>query len=368
MENYEINKSLQDFNKRLDELVNAINLSKLEEELQDYDKMMNEPSFWNNQEQSKSVLKKVKIIKRKQELYKQNKDLIDELDIYFEMRKSGEGEFDSEIENIIKNIENNLGSFETEILLSGEYDSCDAIIDMHPGAGGTESQDWCSMLFRMYKMYCEKNNFTYEVLDYQDGDEAGIKSVTFIVHGLNAYGYLKGEQGVHRLVRISPFDSNARRHTSFCAVTIVPQVETDINIEINQEDIRIDTYRASGAGGQHVNTTDSAIRITHLKTGIVVTCQNERSQLQNKEKALQVLKSKLYQIELEEQNKKIKDISGEISNNGFGSQIRSYVFHPYSMIKDHRTNYEEFNVSIVMDGELTEFINKYLHYNKKQAE
>ncbi len=360
MENYEINKSLQDFKKRLDELVNAINLQKLNDELIEYDKMMNEPSFWNNQDTSKTVLKKVKIIKRKQDLYKNNNDLIDELDLYFEMRKSGEGEFDLEIEELVKNIEANLSSFETEILLSGEYDSCDAIIDMHPGAGGTESQDWCSMLFRMYKMYCEKNNFTYEVLDYQDGDEAGIKSVTFIVHGINAYGYLKGEQGVHRLVRISPFDSNARRHTSFCAVTIVPQVETDINIEINQEDIRIDTYRASGAGGQHVNTTDSAIRITHLKTGIVVTCQNERSQLQNKEKALQVLKSKLYQIELEEQNKKIKEVSGEVSNNGFGSQIRSYVFHPYSMIKDHRTNYEEFNVGVVMDGQLNEFINSYL--------
>ena len=366
MENYEINKSLQDFKKRLDELVNAINLQKLEEELSEYDKMMNDASFWSNQDTSKTVLKKVKIIKRKQELFINNKDLIDELDLYFEMKKAGEGEFDSEIEDLIKNIENTLSSFENEILLSGEYDSCDAIIDMHPGAGGTESQDWCSMLFRMYKMYCEKNNFTYEVIDYQDGEEAGIKSVTFIVHGINAYGYLKGEQGVHRLVRISPFDSNARRHTSFCAVTIVPQVENDINIEINQEDIRIDTYRASGAGGQHVNTTDSAIRITHLKTGIVVTCQNERSQLQNKEKALQVLKSKLYQMELEEQNKKIKEVSGEISNNGFGSQIRSYVFHPYSMIKDHRTNFEEFNVSIVMDGELNEFINKYLHYNKKQ--
>ena len=368
MENYEINKSLQDFKKRLDELVNAINLQKLEEELSEYDKMMNDASFWSNQDTSKTVLKKVKIIKRKQELFINNKDLIDELDLYFEMKKAGEGEFDSEIEDLIKNIENTLSSFENEILLSGEYDSCDAIIDMHPGAGGTESQDWCSMLFRMYKMYCEKNNFTYEVIDYQDGEEAGIKSVTFIVHGINAYGYLKGEQGVHRLVRISPFDSNARRHTSFCAVTIVPQVENDINIEINQEDIRIDTYRASGAGGQHVNTTDSAIRITHLKTGIVVTCQNERSQLQNKEKALQVLKSKLYQMELEEQNKKIKEVSGEISNNGFGSQIRSYVFHPYSMIKDHRTNFEEFNVSIVMDGELNEFINKYLHYNKKQEQ
>lgn len=363
MENYEINKYLQDFKKRLDELVVAINLSKLNDELEEYDKMMNEPSFWNNTENSKNVLKKVKIIKNKIELYHTNNNLIEELELYFDMHKSNEDNLEKEIEDIIVKIENSLSAFENEILLSKEYDSCDAIIDMHPGAGGTESQDWCSMLFRMYKMYCERNNFTYEVLDYQDGEEAGIKSVTFIVHGINAYGYLKGEQGVHRLVRISPFDSNARRHTSFCAVTIVPQVENDINIEINPDDIRIDTYRASGAGGQHVNTTDSAIRITHLKTGIVVTCQNERSQLQNKEKAFQVLKSKLYQLELEEQNKKIKDISGEISNNGFGSQIRSYVFHPYSMIKDHRTNFEEFNVDKVMDGDLDNFINAYLKSN-----
>ena len=360
MELYEINKSLQDFKKRLDELVKAINLPKLDEELLDYEKMMNEPWFWNNQEQSKSVLKKVKVLKNKKEIYKLNNDLIDELELYYQMHKAKEENLENEIIEVIGKIETNLSAFENEILLSKEYDDCDAIIDMHPGAGGTESQDWCEMLFRMYKRYCERNNFTYEVIDYQAGDEAGIKSVTFIVHGINAYGYLKSEQGVHRLVRISPFDSNARRHTSFCAVTIVPQVENDINIEINPDDVRIDTYRASGAGGQHVNTTDSAIRLTHLKTGIVVTCQNERSQLQNKEKAFQVLKSKLYQLELEEQNKKIKDINGEVSNNGFGSQIRSYVFHPYSMIKDHRTNYEIFNVDSVMDGEIDEFINAYL--------
>ena len=247
-----------------------------------------------------------------------------------------------------------------ETLLSGEYDRNNAIVSIHPGAGGTEAQDWAEMLYRMYMRFSERRGFKFKVLDYLDGDEAGIKSVSFLVEGINAYGYLKSESGVHRLVRISPFDSNARRHTSFCAVTIVPQVENDINIEINPDDVRIDTYRASGAGGQHVNTTDSAIRLTHLKTGIVVTCQNERSQLQNKEKAFQVLKSKLYQLELEEQNKKIKDINGEVSNNGFGSQIRSYVFHPYSMIKDHRTNYEIFNVDSVMDGEIDEFINAYL--------
>ena len=360
MENYEINKALLDFKKRLDELVKAINLSKVNDELKDYEKMMDDPNFWSNQDTSKNILKKVKIAKDKIDKYNLNNNLIEELELYFDMHKAKEEDLESEIIEVIEKIENNLSAFENEMLLSKEYDSCDAIIDMHPGAGGTESQDWCSMLLRMYKRYCERNNFSYEILDYQDGEEAGIKSVSFIVHGINAYGYLKGEQGVHRLVRISPFDSNARRHTSFCAVTIVPQVENDVNIEINMDDIRIDTYRASGAGGQHVNTTDSAIRITHFKTGIVVTCQNERSQLQNKEKALQVLKSKLYQLQVDEQNKKIKDISGEITDNSFGSQIRSYVFHPYSMIKDHRTNYEAFNVDAIMDGDLSEFINAYL--------
>lgn len=360
MENYEINKSLQDFKRRLQELIIAINIDKVNEELAHYDEIMNVPTFWNDVDYSKKIMKKIKILKHKLEVYKTNQDLIDELELYYEMHKNNEADLEKEIEEIIKKIEINLSAFENEILLSKEYDSCDAIIDMHPGAGGTESQDWCEMLFRMYKRYCERNNFTYEILDYQDGEEAGIKNVSFIVHGINAYGYLKGEQGVHRLVRISPFDSNARRHTSFCAVTIVPQVDNDITISINPDDIRIDTYRSSGAGGQHVNTTDSAVRITHIKTGIVVTCQNERSQIQNKEKAMQVLKSKLYQIQLEEQNKKIKDVSGEVTNNGFGSQIRSYVFHPYSMIKDHRTNFESYNVNNVMDGYLDEFINAYL--------
>lgn len=360
MENYEINKSLQDFKRRLQELISAINIDKVNEELSHYDEIMNVPTFWNDVDYSKKIMKKIKILKHKLEVYETNQDLIDELELYYEMHKNNEANLEKEIEEIINKIELNLSAFENEILLSKEYDSCDAIIDMHPGAGGTESQDWCEMLFRMYKRYCERNNFTYEILDYQDGEEAGIKNVSFIVHGINAYGYLKGEQGVHRLVRISPFDSNARRHTSFCAVTIVPQVENDITISINPEDIRIDTYRSSGAGGQHVNTTDSAVRITHIKTGIVVTCQNERSQIQNKEKAMQVLKSKLYQLQLEEQNKKIKDVSGEVTNNGFGSQIRSYVFHPYSMIKDHRTNFESYNVNNVMDGYLDEFINAYL--------
>ena len=360
MENYEISKALLDFKKRLDELVEAINLSSVKEELAEYEQMMDNPSFWSNQKKSAGILKKVKIAKGKIEKHKQISDLIEELELYFEMHKSGEEDLMNEIEETIKKIEEHLNLFENQMLLSKEYDSCDAIVEMHPGAGGTESQDWCSMLFRMYKRYCERKGFDFELLDYLDGEEAGIKSVSFIVHGINAYGYLKGEQGVHRLVRISPFDSNARRHTSFCAVSIIPEIENDVDVDINMDDVRVDVYRSSGAGGQKVNKTSSAIRLTHLKTGIVVTCQNERSQIQNKERAFQVLKSKLYQLQVEEQNNKLKDISGEVSENSFGSQIRSYVFHPYSMIKDHRTNFEMFNVDAVMDGDLDGFINAYL--------
>ena len=366
MENYEITKAISDFRTRLDELSKAIDIEKVKNEKQENEEKLNDPDFWNNQKESAEVLKKIKNQNDMINSCKELEEFIDELELYFDMQKE-EGGLDNEIEESIKSIEEKLYNFEIKMLLSHEYDDCEAIIDMHPGAGGTESQDWCQMLYRMYQRYCEKHNYTMEVLDYLDGEEAGIKSVSFIVHGEKAYGYLKGEQGVHRLIRISPFDSNARRHTSFCAVTIVPQIDKDIDIEIRPEDIRVDTYRSSGAGGQYINKTDSAIRITHLKTGIVVTCQTQRSQFQNRDVAMKLLKNKLYMMELEEQNKKIKDITGEVSDNSFGAQIRTYTFHPYSMIKDHRTNYEEFNVNSVMDGDLDGFINAYLKspYNNK---
>ncbi len=360
MENFEMVKAIEDFQTRLNELEKAIHVDEMKDDIKKYDDEMNNPSFWNDQKKSSIILKKSKILKNTLETFNTLKEELNDLQFYFDIHKAKEENLENEIVSLIDELENKLSSFEVEMLLSNEYDNCDAIIDMHPGAGGTESQDWCSMLYRMYKRYAERHGFTLELLDYQDGEEAGIKSVSFIIHGDKAYGYLKSEQGVHRLVRISPFDSNARRHTSFCAVTIVPSIESDINIEIKPEDVRIDTYRSSGAGGQYVNTTDSAIRITHLKTGIVVTCQNERSQIQNREKAMNILKSKLYQLELEEQAQKIKNINGATTDNSFGSQIRSYVFHPYSMIKDHRTNFETYNVDAVMDGELDGFINAYL--------
>lgn len=360
MENYEIAKNIKDFSVRLEELKKALNLDNLKIDLQKNEDMMNDPNFWNDKKTSTKVLKLIKSQKDIIDTYQDLFQKLEELELYFEMHKNEEENLEKEITLLVDEINDSLTNFEIKVLLSREYDSNDAIVEMHPGAGGTESQDWCSMLYRMYTRYCERHGFDVEVLEYLDGEEAGIKAVTFIVHGDKAFGYLKGEQGVHRLIRISPFDSNSRRHTSFCSVTITPVLEDDVNIEIRPEDIRIDTYRSSGAGGQHVNTTDSAIRITHLKTGIVVTCQNERSQIQNRERAMQILKSKLYQYELEEKNKKLKELSGEIAENSFGSQIRSYVFHPYSMIKDHRTNYEVFNVDSVMDGEIDGFINAFL--------
>ena len=245
-------------------------------------------------------------------------------------------------------------------MLNGPYDKNNCILEIHPGAGGTESCDWASMLYRMYTRWCEKKNYKVEVLDYQDGDEAGIKSVSIMVKGLNAYGYLKNEKGVHRLVRLSPFDSNNRRHTSFASVEVTPEIEQDDSIEIDEKDLKIDVFRSTGAGGQGVNTTDSAVRITHLPTKIVVTCQNERSQIQNKEQALKVLRNKLLVLKLEAQEKKLNEIKGNQSEINFGSQIRSYVMHPYSMVKDHRTNAETSNVSKVMDGDIDLFIESNL--------
>jgi len=366
MENYEIVKAIDDYKTRLGELSKAINIEQVKEDLKKNEELLNNPDFWNNQKESAEVLKKIKEQKDKIDTFGKISELVEELELYFDMSKTEEG-LEEEIEETVKTIEKELSDFEVRMLLSHEYDDSDAIIEMHPGAGGTESQDWCQMLYRMYIRYAERHEYTIEVLDYQDGEEAGIKSVSLLIHGPKAYGYLKSEQGVHRLVRISPFDSNARRHTSFCAVQVVPQIDKEINIEVRPEDIRVDTYRSSGAGGQYINKTDSAIRITHLKTGIVTTCQTQRSQFQNREFAMRLLKNRLYLLELEEQNKKLKEITGETSENGFGSQIRSYVFHPYSMVKDHRTNYEEYNTTAIMDGEIDGYINAYLKspYNSK---
>ena len=336
---------------------------KRKNKIAELEKAMQEADFWNDKRNSEKVISELNYNKNLIEnvtkimnQIKGNLKLIDESLEYSDT---------SDIKNLIEiekdEIKEKIDELSIEILLNGPFDNLGCLLEIHPGAGGTESCDWALMLYRMYTRFCEKKNYKYEVVDYQEGDEAGIKSATLLINTNRSYGYLKSEKGVHRLVRISPFDSNSRRHTSFASVDITPLfLEDDIDIDINPNDIRIDVYRSSGHGGQGVNTTDSAVRITHIPTKTVVTCQNERSQIQNKEKALEILKTKLYKLEIEKRENKMKDIKGELSAINFGSQIRSYVMHPYYMVKDHRTNAETSNVSKVLDGDIDLFINSYL--------
>lgn len=312
-------------------------------------------NFWNKEGSNKviSELSELKKIKDKI-LYFENA-----LEIKKELNEDDE-ELKKIIISEINKLEIEVNSFETLTLLNKEFDDMDCVLEIHSGAGGTESCDWVNMLYRMYTRWCEKNNYKCEIIDFQQGEEVGIKSVSFIVKGKYAYGYLKSESGVHRLIRISPFDSNKRRHTTFASVEIIPQFEDKIEIDLKEEDLKIDVYRSSGAGGQSVNTTDSAVRITHIPTKTVVTCQNERSQIKNKEKALELLKNKLYLKKIEERDEELRKIRGNKVEINFGSQIRSYVMHPYSMVKDHRTNYETSNVYDVLDGNLNAFIEAYL--------
>lgn len=318
------------------------------------------PNFWSDSNHSSAVIGELNELKNKITSVSELKNKIDDA-----LNLLSESEVDTEIllllEEDLDSICNNLDGLETLFLLNDEFDSLGAMVEIHSGAGGTEACDWANMLYRMYLRYADKNNYKVEVVDEQRGDEVGIKSVTFLIKGKYAYGYLKGEKGVHRLVRISPFDSGARRHTSFASVLVTPIFENNIaSVDIKDSDLKIDVYRSSGAGGQHVNTTDSAVRITHIPSKIVVTCQNERSQIQNKEKAMEVLKIKLYQLELEKRDKQIKQVQGEQMDINFGSQIRSYVMHPYNLVKDHRTGYETSNVDKVLDGVLNDFIYSYL--------
>lgn len=334
-------------------------MPRLVNEMESLEKKTEDPEFWNDQKSAQIVLKELKIIKIKVDHYNALAEALDDIQVMLELAE--EGELLDGFSESIRELDEKLDNFRTETLLSGEFDSNNAIISLHPGAGGTESQDWASMLLRMYTRWAEKKGYKVKTLDLQPGDVAGIKSVTLLIEGVNAYGYLKTERGVHRLVRISPFDSSGRRHTSFASLDVMPEVDESVEIEIQPDEIRIDTFRSSGAGGQHVNTTDSAIRITHLKTGIVVQCQNERSQHQNKEVAMNMLKGKLVEIMEQEKMDHIEDIKGDYSQIAWGSQIRSYVFHPYNMVKDHRTNVEVGNVGSVMDGDLDGFMNAYLN-------
>jgi len=332
-------------------------------ELESLELQVSQVGFWDNQETSSEVLKKIKSIKNKIEGFESVKHIYDDLIEYTDMVLEEE---DTELaKELLKNIDSFYKQYEAlriATLLSGQYDSNNAIVSLHAGAGGTESCDWVSMIYRMYSRWADRKSYSLEVLDMLDGDEAGIKSITFMVTGENAYGYLKSEKGVHRLVRISPFDSSGRRHTSFASCDVMPEVSDDIAIEIKDEDIRIDTYRASGAGGQHINKTDSAIRITHIETNIVVQCQNQRSQHKNKDQAMKMLRSALAERQEQERLNMLQNIRGEVMDNGWGSQIRSYVMHPYSMVKDHRTNEEKGNVQAVMDGDIDAFMNAYLSW------
>lgn len=324
---------------------------------------MEAPNFWDNPEVSNEKMKLVKNLKDTVDTFGNLQTQYDDIETLIEMGYEEQDaslipEIKSELDTFISVLEN----MRISTLLSGEFDRDNAILKLNAGAGGTESCDWASMLYRMYTRWAEKKGFSIEVLDYLDGDEAGIKSVTFQVNGENAYGYLKSEKGVHRLVRISPFNAQGKRQTSFVSLDVMPDIEEDLDIEINDDDIRVDTYRSSGAGGQHINKTSSAIRITHLPTGIVVQCQNERSQHMNKDKAMKMLKAKLFLLKQEENKEKLSDIRGEITEIGWGNQIRSYVFQPYTMVKDHRTNAESGNVDSVMDGAIDIFINAYLKW------
>ena len=324
---------------------------------------MEAPNFWDDPVVSQKKMKELKSMKDDVATYASLTTQFEDIETLIEMGyEENDPEVIPEIQELLDEFEASFENIRMKTLLSGEYDRDDAIVTLHAGAGGTESCDWASMLYRMYTRWAERKGFTIEELDFLDGDEAGVKSVTFQVNGENAYGYLKSEKGVHRLVRISPFNAAGKRQTSFVSCDVMPDIDKEIDVEVRDEDIRIDTYRSSGAGGQHINKTSSAIRITHMPTGIVVTCQNERSQFQNKDKAMQMLKAKLYLLKQQENREKESDIRGEQKEIGWGNQIRSYVMQPYTMVKDHRTNVETGNVAAVMDGDLDIFINGYLKW------
>ena len=361
MELYEIKNGLEKARSLLEELYVSADIEGLEREIEGLTVQTMDENFWNDQEKAKKIYDQLNEMKKVFDAYEHLKSSLEDLNETYELVKStDDADFKEALDQDYIVFEKEIEDFEKTLLFSGEYDHHNAIVEIHPGAGGTESQDWASMLMRMYQRYGDKKGFKIEVLDYLDGEEAGLKSVTMRFVGYNAYGHMKAEKGVHRLVRISPFDSSKRRHTSFASVDVMPEFDNDIEIDIDPNDLRIDTYRASGAGGQHINKTDSAIRITHIPTNIVVTCQSQRSQIQNREQALIMLKTKLYQLMLDEQASKLSDIKGEQKAIEWGSQIRSYVLHPYSLVKDNRSQYESNNPKAILDGDLDDCIYSYL--------
>ncbi|WP_314611761.1 peptide chain release factor 2 [uncultured Granulicatella sp.] len=363
MEISEIRNALEAMNEQIISYRRSLDLDRLEEDIAAYEQEMSEPSFWDDSEKANQVIQKNNELKSIYDTFHKMELAHEETSLLFEMYKEEpDEEVHAEIVEAIQSLEKDLQQYELSMLLNGPHDKNSAILEIHPGAGGTESQDWGSMLLRMYIRWAEKHGYRVETVDYQDGDEAGIKSVTLSIEGLNAYGYLRSEKGVHRLVRISPFDAAGKRHTSFCSVDVVPQMDGDIDIEINPDDLKVDVYRASGAGGQHINKTSSAVRITHIPTGIVTQSQAQRSQFKNRDQAMAMLKAKLFQLEEEKKAAELAAIRGEQKDIAWGSQIRNYVFHPYSMVKDLRSGYETGNIGAVMDGDLDSFMDAYLKW------
>ena len=362
----ELKKEFFDLKNEFKKLNNNIDISKRVNHVKDLEQLTMSPDFWNDTQKAQGIISEVNEANELIDNFNRLKDIYETIELTIALAEDGESISEKDTKELIEEFYKINEDLTLKVLLNEEYDKFNAIIEFHPGAGGTESQDWAQMLFRMYLRYADRKNFKTKILDYLDGDEAGLKSATILITGSYAYGYLKAESGVHRLVRISPFDSSSRRHTSFASVTVIPEIDESIKIEIAEEDLRIDTFRSSGKGGQGVNTTDSAVRITHLPTNIVVSCQNERSQIQNREIALRVLKGKLYNLELEKKHSHLESFN-EYKSNAFGSQIRSYVFHPYTMVKDHRTNFETGNGDRVLDGDLDSFILAYLVNSKKNV-
>ena len=355
MDAYEYSELLKNLSTKMENITNIVKPDELQKRLDEIEQMQQDPNFWNDAEKAGKISQEKTRTERILETFNNAKDALADAQEYFEMAKTEKDEETLEmLFEDAQSLQEHINALEVQMMLSGEHDGNNAIVSIHPGAGGTESQDWASMLYRMYLRWAERHGFKVEVLDYQPGEEAGIKDVSFIIKGENAYGYLKVENGIHRLVRISPFDSNAKRHTSFTSVMVSPEIDDDIDIDIEEKDIRIDTYRSSGAGGQHVNTTDSAIRITHIPTGIVVQCQNDRSQHKNKASAMKMLKSRLYEYEMEKRQAELDGV--EKSDIGWGHQIRSYVLQPYQQVKDTRSGQAFTNVDAILDGDIDKLL------------
>ncbi|XCA68028.1 peptide chain release factor 2 [Paucilactobacillus suebicus] len=367
MEVNDVKKTIEDMQHSVDNFGRSLDLDALDERIAENEAKMAEPGFWNDGQKAQELIGENNQLKEKRDTFVGLRDGVDDLRVTWSLlQEESDADMQQEFDDQLQSVKQKLEQYRLEQLLNEPYDANNAILEIHPGAGGTESQDWGEMLLRMFTRWAGQHDFEVETADYEAGEEAGIKSVTLLIKGHNAYGYLRSEKGVHRLVRISPFDSAGRRHTSFASVDVMPELDDSTNVDISDDDLRVDVFRSSGAGGQHINKTSSAVRITHIPTGIVVSSQAQRSQLQNRQTAMNMLKSKLYELEEEKKAKKRAEIQGEQLDIGWGSQIRSYVFHPYTLVKDHRTNFETHDGNAVMDGDLDPFINAYLQWRLSQ--